>query len=71
MVVLLAAVAFAIDVARIRHARQVAQASVDLGSLAGADLLPAQGAAQANLAEQAALKVAMATTPPSRRRSCP
>ena len=63
MVVLLAAVAFAIDVARIRHARQVAQASVDLGSLAGADLLPAQGAAQADLARTAALNVAMANDP--------
>lgn len=63
MVVLLAAVAFAVDVARIRHARQVAQASVDLGSLAGADLLPAQGAAAANVAEQEALKVALANDP--------
>jgi hypothetical protein len=63
MVVLLAAVAFAIDVARIRHARQVAQASVDLGSLAGADLLPAQGAAAATVAEQEALRVALANDP--------
>lgn len=63
MVVLLASVAFAIDVARIRHARQVAQASVDLGSLAGADLLPVQGAAAAAVAEQAALDVAMANDP--------
>jgi Flp pilus assembly protein TadG len=63
MVVLLASVAFAIDVARIRHARQVAQASVDLGSLAGADLLPVQGAAAAATAKQAALNVALANDP--------
>ena len=63
MVVLLAAVAFAVDVARIRHARQVAQASVDLGSLAGADLLPAQGAAAADIAVQQAMKVALANDP--------
>lgn len=63
MVVLLAAVAFAVDVSRLRHSRQVAQASVDLGSLAGADLLPAQGAADANVAKTEALKVAMANDP--------
>jgi hypothetical protein len=63
MVVLLASVAFAIDVARIRHARQVAQASVDLGSLAGADLLPAQGAVAATVVEQTARRVALANDP--------
>jgi hypothetical protein len=41
LVVLLGSAAVAIDLARLRHERHLLQAAVDLGSLAGAGLLPA------------------------------
>ena len=44
IVILLAAVAFVIDISRLYHERQVLQNAVDFGSLAGAQDLPVQGA---------------------------
>jgi putative Flp pilus-assembly TadE/G-like protein/von Willebrand factor type A domain-containing protein len=63
MVVLLSAVAFAVDLARLRHEKHVLQAAVDLGALAGAGTLPARGAAQANLSVNAARQIALANAP--------
>lgn len=60
IVVLFAAVAFAIDISRLYHERQVLQNAVDFGALAGAQDLPVQGAAPANIANADALKVATA-----------
>ena len=50
IVILFAAVAFVIDISRLYHERQVLQNAVDFGSLAGAQDLPVQGSAQANIA---------------------
>ena len=63
LVVLMGAVAFAVDLARLRHERQVLQTAVDLGALAGAGKLPAQGVAEANAV------VAMATADRARERA--
>ena len=52
IVILLAAVAFVIDISRLYHERQVLQNAVDFGSLAGAQNLPVQGSAQANVGER-------------------
>jgi Flp pilus assembly protein TadG len=63
IVVLLGSVAFTIDLGRLRHARQVLQNAVDFGSLAGAQDLPAQGAAAGAIAENIARQVAIANAP--------
>ena len=63
IVILLVAVAFVIDISRLYHERQVLQNAVDFGSLAGAQDLPAQGAAQGALASADALKVATVNAP--------
>jgi hypothetical protein len=63
IVILFAAVAFVIDISRLYHERQVLQNAVDFGSLAGAQDLPVQGAAQANISSANALKVATANAP--------
>ena len=42
LVVLFAAVAFAVDLSRLYHQRQVLQNAVDFGALAGAQELPVQ-----------------------------
>ncbi|MGZ5434029.1 MAG: TadE/TadG family type IV pilus assembly protein [Thermoanaerobaculia bacterium] len=63
IVILFAAVAFVIDISRLYHERQVLQNAVDFGSLAGAQDLPVQGSAQANIASADALKVATANAP--------
>lgn len=63
MVVLLTAVAFTIDLGRLRHEKQTLQNAVDLSSLAGAGYLPAQGAAQATAAINMARTIAIANAP--------
>jgi hypothetical protein len=63
IVILLAAVAFVIDISRLYHERQVLQNAVDFGSLAGAQDLPVQGTIAANKANADALKVATANAP--------
>ncbi len=63
IVILLAAVAFVIDISRLYHERQVLQNAVDFGSLAGAQDLPVQGTAQANIASAIARTVAIANAP--------
>jgi hypothetical protein len=63
MVILLAAVAFAIDIARLRHERQVIQASVDLSALAAADMMPVKGSSQAAAAAAMAQMIALANAP--------
>ena len=63
IVILLAAVAFVIDISRLYHERQVLQNAVDFGSLAGAQDLPVQGAPAATIASADALKVATANAP--------
>ena len=63
IVILLAAVAFVIDISRLYHERQVLQNAVDFGSLAGAQNLPVQGSAQANTASAIARSVAIANAP--------
>jgi hypothetical protein len=63
MVVLLGAVAFTIDIGRLRHERGVLQNAVDFGALAGAGMMPVQGAAQATAAENIARQVALANAP--------
>lgn len=63
IVILLAAVAFVIDISRLYHERQVLQNAVDFGSLAGAQDLPVQGSVAANKANADALKVATANAP--------
>ena len=63
LVVLFGAVAFAIDLSRLFHERQVLQNAVDFGALAGAQELPAQGAIQGGLAEAEARKVALDNAP--------
>ena len=63
IVILFAAVAFVIDISRLYHERQVLQNAVDFGSLAGAQDLPVQGSAQANIASAVARTVAIANAP--------
>jgi hypothetical protein len=63
MVVLLAAVAFAIDLARLRHDRQTLQAAVDLSALAGGDMMPVNNPASANAVLAEAQMVAVANAP--------
>ena len=63
IVILLAAVAFVIDISRLYHERQVLQNAVDFGSLAGAQDLPVQGSALALVANADATKVATANAP--------
>jgi hypothetical protein len=63
LIVIFASVAFAIDLARLRHERHVLQAAVDLASLAGAGHLPVQGAAEAGVAASAARQIAVANAP--------
>ena len=63
IVILFAAVAFVIDISRLYHERQVLQNAVDFGSLAGAQDLPVQGSAQANIASAIARTVAIANAP--------
>jgi hypothetical protein len=63
MVVLLAAVAFAIDLARLRHDRQTLQAAVDLSALAGGDMMPIKTQAEANAVQVEAQLVANANAP--------
>ncbi len=63
IVILLAAVAFVIDISRLYHERQVLQNAVDFGSLAGAQELPVQGAPAATIASADALRVATANAP--------
>ncbi len=63
LVVLMGAVAFAVDLARLRHERQVLQTAVDLGALAGAGKLPAQGVAEANEVVAVARQIALANAP--------
>ena len=63
LVVLFAAVAFAVDLSRLYHQRQVLQNAVDFGALAGAQELPVQGSAQASTAAAEALKVTLANAP--------
>jgi type II secretory pathway pseudopilin PulG len=63
MVVLLASVAFAIDLARLRHDRQTLQAAVDLSALAGGDMMPIKTPADANAVLAEAQMVANANAP--------
>lgn len=63
IVILFAAVAFAIDISRLYHERQVLQNAVDFGALAGAQDLPVQGTSQANTASGVARTVAIANAP--------
>ena len=63
IVILFAAVAFVIDISRLYHERQVLQNAVDFGALAGAQNLPVQGSAQANIASAVARTVATANAP--------
>lgn len=59
MVVLLAAVAFTIDLSRLYHERQSVQNAMDFGALAGAHELPASDGATADLAADIAVQVAL------------
>jgi hypothetical protein len=59
IVVLLAAVAFTIDLSRLYHERQSVQNAMDFGALAGAHELPASDGATADLAADVALRVAV------------
>jgi Putative Flp pilus-assembly TadE/G-like/von Willebrand factor type A domain len=63
IVVLMGSVAFAVDLARLRHERQVLQTAVDLGALAGAGKLPAQGGDAAADAVATATRIAIANAP--------
>lgn len=63
MVVIMASMAFALDLARLRHERQLLQTAVDLGALAGAGKLPVQGSAEANAAIATARRVALGNAP--------
>jgi len=63
IVVLMGSVAFAVDLARLRHERQVLQTAVDFGALAGAGKLPAQGGDAAAEAEATARRIAIANAP--------
>ena len=63
LTVLFGAVAFAIDLSRLFHERQVLQNAVDFGALAGAQELPAQGATAGGIAEAEARKVTLDNAP--------
>ena len=63
LVVLMGSVAFAVDLARLRHERQVLQTAVDLGALAGAGKLPAQGVDEADDVVATARRIALANAP--------
>ena len=63
LIVLMGSVAFAIDLARLRHERQVLQTAVDLGALAGSGKLPAQGVDAANEAIATARRIALENAP--------
>lgn len=63
LVVLGGSAAMAFDMARLRHERHMIQAAVDLGSLAGADLLPVSTPAGAAIAENIARQVAVQNAP--------
>jgi hypothetical protein len=60
LIVLMGSSAMVFDLARLRHARHVVQAAVDLGALAGAGFLPVQGASEASQAEGTARSIAIA-----------
>ena len=60
---LLGSAAVMFDIARLRHERHILQAAVDLGSLAGAGLMPVQGSTAAGAAEGTARQVAEANGP--------
>jgi Flp pilus assembly protein TadG len=63
LVVLGGSAAMTFDLARLRHERHLIQAAVDLGSLAGAGLLPVSDAAGATAAEDTARQVAVQNAP--------
>jgi Flp pilus assembly protein TadG len=63
LVVLVASVAFVIDLSRLFHQRQVLQNAVDFGALAGAQELPAQGSAQGAIAAAEALRITLDNAP--------
>lgn len=63
MVVLGGTAAVTFDLARLRHERHVVQSAVDLGSLAGAGLLPVDTPAAAAIAEATAIEVTMNNAP--------
>jgi Flp pilus assembly protein TadG len=63
LTVLFAATAFAVDLSRLYHERQVLQNAVDFGALAGARELPAQGSAQGAVAAAEALRVTLDNAP--------
>ena len=63
LVALLGSAAVMFDIARLRHERHILQAAVDLGSLAGAGLMPVQGATAGAAAEGTARQVAEANGP--------
>ncbi len=62
LVVLLGSAAVALDLARLRHERHLLQAAVDLGSLAGAGLMPVTSGTWM-LADSAARDIAAANSP--------
>ena len=63
LIILFGATAFAIDLSRLYHERQVLQNAVDFGALAGAQDLPVQGSVQAAVASTDARNVALANAP--------
>jgi hypothetical protein len=63
LVVLGGSAAVMFDLARLRHERHVIQTAVDLGSLAGAGMLPASDPVTAAAAEAAARDVAVSNAP--------
>jgi hypothetical protein len=63
LVVLGGSAAMTFDLARLRHERHLIQAAVDLGSLAGAGLLPVNDVTTASLAESTARDVAVENAP--------
>jgi hypothetical protein len=63
LIVLFAAVAFAVDLSRLRHERHVVQTAVDFAALSAAGLLPAEGPLEGGLAEQMAIDVALDNAP--------
>jgi Flp pilus assembly protein TadG len=63
LIILFAAVAFAIDLSRLFHERQVVQNAVDFGALAGAQELPAQGSTQGSAAVSEAIRVTLHNAP--------
>jgi hypothetical protein len=63
LIVLMGSVAFAIDLARLRHERHVVQTAVDFGALAAAGLLPAEGPVEGTAARDMAVRIALANAP--------